>query len=353
LSIEGKRLPQTPPPPGRATLALVGETPLPTGKLPAALLRELLAAGPPLPAEVRLGPGVGEDACAIDLPAGTLIAATDPITLTGTGVGGHSVWVNANDVAVMGARPRWFLAAALFPPGTHEREVRAMFEGTRAALARIGAALVGGHCEVTGAVTQPVVVGQMLGLIEEGGFVRTGGARPGDAIVQVGPVPVEGAAVLAGGAPERLADVPRAAVALATRALEEPGVSIVEPALLAARLGASSLHDPTEGGLATGLHEVAEASGVALEIDAERVLWFEPGLTVCRAFGADPWGTLASGALLAAFPGERVQAALDALASAGFDARVIGRAAPGSGARLAGGEPLPRFDRDELVRVLA
>ena len=116
---------------------------LPTGKLPPKLLAELLADGPPLPEEVRLGPAPGEDACAIELPAGTLIAATDPITLTGAGVGAHAVVINANDVAVMGARPRWFLATVLLPEGTHENEVRELFRGTRLALRDCGAALSG------------------------------------------------------------------------------------------------------------------------------------------------------------------------------------------------------------------
>ena len=79
---------------------------LQTGKLPAALLRELLASGAPLSDEILLGPGVGEDACAIRVEAGVLVAATDPITLTGSGVGGHAVVINANDVAVLGVRPR-------------------------------------------------------------------------------------------------------------------------------------------------------------------------------------------------------------------------------------------------------
>ena len=105
--------------------------PLPTGKLPPALLDELLRTAPPLPGEIRIGPGIGEDACAIDVPAGTLVAATDPITLTGSGVGSHAVVVNANDVAVMGVRPRWFLAAVLLPPGTGEDAVRALFAGMR------------------------------------------------------------------------------------------------------------------------------------------------------------------------------------------------------------------------------
>ena len=179
------------------------EEPLPTGKLPPALLRELLEEADEAPPEVLLGPRLGEDACAIRVPGGTLVAATDPITLTGSGVGAHSVVINANDVAVMGVRPRWFLAAVLFPAGTRASQVRTCFRQMRDATRAAGVALVGGHTEVTDAVNQTVVVGQMLGLAADGGFVRTGGARPGDSIVQVGPAPVEGAAVLACEAAER------------------------------------------------------------------------------------------------------------------------------------------------------
>jgi hydrogenase expression/formation protein HypE len=325
---------------------------IPPGKLPAALLRELLASLPPLPSEVRLGPRIGEDACAIDVPAGALVVATDPITLTGAGVGRHAVLVNANDVAVMGVRPRWFLAVVMFPEGTDESQVRALFESLCAGVLEAGVALVGGHTEVTAAVRQPVVVGQMLGIAEGGRFVPTGGARPGDAIVQAGPAPVEAAAVLAAEAGDRLESLDVATLARALGALREPGISVVEAALVATRHGASALHDPTEGGLATGLAELAQASELRLRIDPEQVLWFEPGRAVCHALGADPWGALASGALVAAFPPERAVDACEALASCGIQARVIGRAEAGSGVVQSDGSPLPDFPRDEVARVL-
>jgi len=326
--------------------------PLLPGKLPPELLRRLLAAGGAPPPELRVGPAVGEDACALDVPAGCLVAATDPVTLTGSGVGAHAVVINANDVAVMGARPRWFLAAVLLPEGTREGDVQALFAVMRDALERCGASLVGGHTEVTGAVRQPVVVGQMLGICERGALVRTGGARPGDVLVQVGPAPVEGAAVLAEALGARAASLSAELRERAGRALEDPGISVVEPALRAAACGATSLHDPTEGGLATGIAEVAAASGAGIRVDASRIAWFEPGLAMCEAAGADPWGTLASGALLAAFPPERAPEALERLAADGAVARVIGWVVAGSGVRLADGAPLPAFARDEVARVL-
>jgi len=328
-------------------------TPLPFGKLPPELLRELLEAGPPLPTEVRLGPGIGEDACAIDVAAGTLVATTDPITLTGSDVGAHSVVINANDVAVMGVRPRWFLAAVLLPGGTNSDEVRALFAAMRAAVDEAGVALVGGHTEVTAAVSQPVVVGQMLGwAAPDERVIETGGARPGDAIVQAGPAPVEGAAVLALEARARLGNLELTTLARAADALRDPGISVVESALRAAQLGASALHDPTEGGLATGLAELAAASGVRLRVHEDRVLWFEPGRAVCAELGADPWGTLASGALLAAFPEDRAAAACAEMEKLGAGARLVGRAEDGSGVVLEDGSPLATFERDEVARVL-
>ncbi|MBW2231436.1 MAG: hypothetical protein JRG92_12685 [Deltaproteobacteria bacterium] len=329
------------------------KSPLRPGKLPAALLRSLLEAAVGTDADVLLPPAVGEDACVIRVAGGALVAATDPITLTGEGVGAHAVVINANDVAVMGARPRWFLAVVLLPPGSNEALVRDLFRSMRKALDRVGATLVGGHSEVTPAVSQPVVVGQMLGLREDGQFVATGSMRVGDSIVQVGRAPVEGAAVVATEIAEALTALPNDVIEAARRALDEPGISVVEPALLCAELGATALHDPTEGGLSAGLHELAEASGLRIAgLREDTVLWFEPGRAICECIGADPWGMLASGALLAAFPSDRAEMAIRALRQAGNPAQVIARAEPGKGVWLANGEALVRYDRDELSRIL-
>ncbi|HEX4214409.1 MAG TPA: AIR synthase-related protein [Candidatus Dormibacteraeota bacterium] len=325
---------------------------IPPGKLPTSLLRRLLADGGQ-PREVRLGPAVGEDASAIEVPAGVLVASTDPITLAGRGVGRFAAIISANDVAVTGARPRWFLATVLMPPGTVEADLEELFADMRSALDSVGAALVGGHTEITAAVSQPVVVGQMLGMAEPGRLISTGGVGVGDAIVQIGAAPIEGAAVLAAEAADRLSDLDPATLRAAVGATLKPGISVVEPALEAARLGATALHDPTEGGIASGLHEIAAAGGVGLTVEPDRLLWFQPGLAVCSALGADPWATLASGALLAAFPARAAGSALAELTRWGHPARRIGTAGAGSGVRLEDGRPLPWPERDEVARILA
>jgi hydrogenase maturation factor len=102
-----------------------------------------------------------------------------------------------------------------------------------------------------------------------------------------------------------------------------------------------------------GLYELAEASGLALRIDTDAVLWFDAGLEVCRGVGADPWGTLASGTALATFAPEEAASALAALQETGRPCARIGRAEAGSGVRAETGEPVRQFERDEVARVLS
>jgi hydrogenase expression/formation protein HypE len=326
---------------------------LPSGKLPTALLSRLLAPFNRDAPELLLPPSVGEDAGVIDIGGGALVVATDPITLTGREIGGHAVLINANDVAVLGVRPRWFLAVFLLPVGTTESEVSGMFESMREALEKLDIVLVGGHTEVTPAVVQPVVTGQMLGFQKEGHFLKTGGVEVGDAIVQIGSAPIEGAAVLAHELADKLIDIPADTLRMARDTIRDPGISVVDPALRAATLGATAMHDPTEGGLSAGLHEMAEASQVALQVDGDAVLWFAPGIALCEALHADPWGMLASGTVLTAFPAGVTDSALAALCADGYEAAIIARAVPGFGVSLVNGEPLPRYEQDEMSRLLA
>jgi hydrogenase maturation factor len=260
--------------------------------------------------------------------------------------------INANDIAVMGVRPRWYTSVILLPVGTTENDVRALFASMRVALDGLEVALVGGHTEVTAAVNQPVVVGQMMGFCAEGAYLRTGGVREGDLIVQAGEAPIEAAAILAGEFRPQLEAVAPDILRRAEKAIESPGISVVDAALLAAEVGATALHDPTESGLSAGLHELADASGVGITLESSAVLWFEPGCEVCRALDVDPWGALASGTLLAAFPAERASEACCKLEELGTPARVIGRAVAGSGVRQSDGSPLTVFDQDEVARVL-
>jgi hydrogenase maturation factor len=288
-----------------------------------------------------------------------LVATTDPITFVTEDLGWYAVIVNANDLAVRGATPRWFLATCLLPEGrSSETEVSTLFAQLGAACQTQGVALVGGHTEVTPGLDRPIVAGTMLGEVDKRRLVTTGGARPGDVLLLTKGVPVEGTSIIARarGAELRARGYDEAWLTRARGTLAR--LSIVPEARLAAELvSVHAMHDPTEGGVATGLWELADAAGVGLAVEAERIPVLADGATLCREFGLDPLGTIASGALLLALAPADAGIVLHALAREGIEAAFIGRVvAPEAGVVLTRGgrpAPLPRFDQDEITRLFA
>jgi hydrogenase maturation factor len=332
-------------------------TTLPVGKLPAALLAALLARLAPAADEsILIGPRPGEDAAAVRIGEQALVLATDPITFATARPGWYAVHVNANDVAVCGADPRWFLATVLLPAGADPALPAAIADEIAAACAEVGATLIGGHTEVTAGLDRPIVVGIMAGLADPAALIRTGGARPGDRLVLTQGAAVEGTALIA---TERAAEVDaRFGADFGARCrdfLRTPGLSVVAAARLARAHGATALHDPTEGGIATGLREMAAASDCGLRVDREAIYIFPETRALCDHFGLDPLGLIASGALLAAVPADHVASLLAACAAAGLPASDIGVVMPAAeGCVLLtpdGPRELPTFARDEVARL--
>jgi hydrogenase expression/formation protein HypE len=344
----------------RAGVYSSGRMPLPAGKLPPDLLRSLLSSVTPADPSVIVGPEIGEDAAILDLGGPDLVAAkTDPITFASEDLGRYLLAVNSNDLATMGAEPRWLLVTALLPEGVEREQVEAIFHSVRSACEEAGVALVGGHTEVTVGLDRPILAGFLLGTVGRGRILRTAGARVGDQLVLAGGIAIEGTAILAREhARDLLArGVDPESIETAAAWLRDPGLSIVPAARALNATGAvHAMHDPTEGGLVTALHELAEAAGVGLWVDGEAVPVLPACRAICEAMGLDPLGLLASGALLAAMDPAEVPAAVDRLLALGIPAIPIGRIVPpGQGRTLAGGgrnAELPVFPRDELARFL-
>ncbi len=301
---------------------------LPAGKLPPQALEALLATCPvPKSSRVVVGPRYGEDAAVIDLGSQYLVAKSDPVTFTAQRIGWYAVNVNANDIATLGARPRWFLATLLLPEGqTGTGLVRSIFRDTLEACRALGVTLCGGHTEITSGLNRPIVVGQMLGLAEKSKLVRKERQRPGDLLVLTKGIALEGTAILARERAAVLAsEFGAALVRRAQRLLFRPGISVVREALLAVRHGEiHAMHDPTEGGLLSGLYELARAGRVGLRVRKEKV----PVLAETRAFsqllGFDPFALIASGALLVVVSRRTAGKVLRALARNEIPATVIG-----------------------------
>ena len=332
---------------------------LPPGKLPADLLKDLLIRFRPTGHRVVLGGAIGEDAAVIDMGDRYLVAKTDPITFATDQIGWYAVHVSVNDLAVTGAIPRWFLATVLLPEGrTTSQLVERIFQDIHSACASLRIDLVGGHTEVTHGLDRPIVVGHLLGEAEIDGVITTGGAKPGDSLLMVRGVAIEGASIIAR---EKAADLRSRGfeddfIARVQRFLYEPGISVLSEAQIATGVpGVHSMHDPTEGGVATGLWEIAAAAKVDLRVRTKEIPVLPECRRLCAEYGLDPLGLIASGALLLAVDPSDAAELLGAYSSAGVECREIGMVISSGEETKVWDESknrlLPRFDVDEITKI--
>ncbi len=331
----------------------------PPGKLPATHLEKLLTGYHLADPRVVLGGSVGEDAAVIDMGDRYLVAKTDPITFATDEIGWYAVNINANDIVCTGAIPRWFLATVLLPEKTTTPTlVDDIFRQITTACAALNISLVGGHTEITFGLDRPIVVGQMLGEVEKSALVRTGGAQIGDTLLLTKSIAIEGLSLIAREKPAALRELFSAVeIATLTNLLHTPGISVQTDALTATGVGGvHAMHDPTEGGIATGLHELAHAAGVGLEIFADRLPLHPHCEKICAALNLNPLGLIASGSLLLAVDAVRATEIIAALAATGVRATAIGTVRPVSAGIILHHpdgyrEPLPIFPRDEITKL--
>jgi len=333
--------------------------PLPVGKLPLEHLRSLLRHPSKHDPRLLIGPQIGEDAAVIDAGDRYLVVATDPVTFATDQIGRYAVHVNANDVAVLGARPLWFFVVMLLPENRTTPELAEEIMGdVRTTCEELGIALGGGHTEITQGIDRPILVGQMLGEVAPTRLVQKTRIAKGDQILLTQGVAIEGTAILAREKPERLRDrIDADVLARAARFLIEPGISVVSATLAAANVGEAvhAMHDPTEGVLATGLFELVAPAGLGLQVIRERIPVFPETNSICRALALDPLKLLASGALLIAVAPDSVESVLKAIESVAVPVAVIGEVRPSNeGITIVTNgnvAPLAPAVRDEIARV--
>ena len=337
----------------------MGET-LPVGKLDMHLLTRLLQSYTSIDERVAIGPKVGEDAAVLDFGDRYLVAKTNPITFATEEIGWYLVNVCVNNMVVRGVRPRWMLNTILLPEGKTTAEmVEQIFRQIYQACSEVDVLIIGGHTEVTFGLDRPLAVGCLIGEIERERLIPTGGAQPGDTVLVTKSLAIEGTAILAREKQEMLLrkGYDLEFIQRAQGFLYDPGISVYAEALTAAESGVvHAMTDATEGGLATALHELAEAAGVGLRIEAESIPIRAETRKICAEFGIDPMGLIASGMLILTAPRQKADDLRRQLAERGLTCTAIGSITPSENGRLLSGEgelvELPYYASDELTRAL-
>ena len=272
---------------------------LPPGKIPVDILKEVVFKN--LGAErkeVIIGPSAGIDGAVLDLGDKSLIVSMDPITGAVERIGWLAVNVNANDVATFGVEPAFMFSCMMLPENAEKKLVETISIQMNAAAKDLGIAIVGGHCESTPSLSNPIVVGCVLGLTEKGRYVTSGGAKPGDKLVLTKSAGIEGTAILSTDREQALKATMSSTMLQAAKNFYSQ-ISVVKDALTACKTGGvHAIHDPTEGGVAGGIHEMADASNVGVKIFEEAITVQPETAHICSHFQIDPLQLIGSGALV-------------------------------------------------------
>ncbi len=302
--------------------------------------------------EILVGAGVGEDCAVIALADDEVfVMSTDPITGTIYDIGSLSIHVTANDIASSGAEVIGVMLSVLLPEDTTEEELREIMTQAEAVCADLNIQTIGGHTEITKAVNQPIITVTGVGKVKKDAVITTSGARAGQDVVITKWIGLEGTSIIAKEREqELLAKFPKALIDEAKGFGQY--LSVVPEAATAVKSGVSAMHDVTEGGIYGALWEVAEASGVGLEIDLKKIPVKQETIEICEFYGLNPYALISSGAML--MTSDHGHDLVRAIEQAGIKATVIGKVTAGND-RVLINEDERRFleppKSDELYKI--
>jgi len=301
---------------------------------------------------------LGDAALLDELPAGRPAMTTDafvvdPILFPGGDLGYLSVCGTVNDLAVAGARPLWLSWALILEEGFEVETLRAVTEGAARAAAEAGVAIVAGDTKVVprgkGGGAFAVTAG--VGVVPTGRASDDQAIRPGDLVVLSGPMGDHGATIMAarhGLAGQQL----RSDVA--------PLAGLIE-AVHANGVSARTMHDPTRGGVATTVFEMAARAGASIELIEEALPVRAAVAATCELLGLDPLYLACEGRAIMVVAAADEARLLEALRShpQGQGAAVIGRVLPPAKGqvpvslrtRIGGDRPLDLLSGMDLPRI--
>jgi hydrogenase expression/formation protein HypE len=299
------------------------------GQLMAELLGKVITPG-------LVAPGPAEDAAVVPFEGGgQAVLSTDGFVVTprffpGGDIGSLAVHGTVNDLAMRGAAPVALCLAYVLEEGLPIEELARITASVAAAAAAVGVPVVCGDTKVVGrgAADGLYVTTTGLGVLLPGATVSAARGRPGDVVLLSGPIGLHGTAILS--AREDLGF--EAEIASDSQPLHR----LVARMIAAGGPGVHALRDPTRGGLASALNELAAASGVAIEI-SERALPVPPPVAAaCELLGLDPLHVANEGCLVALVAWDAAEAVLAAMRAGpeGAGARQIGTVAADPAGRV-------------------
>ena len=321
-----------------------------TGKLTPQELSEIVFSNlPPLTDQIACGPGNGLDCAAIRHPGGFVVMSSDPITGASKDIGSLAVHVSCNDLAAFGVRPAALMLVLIAPVDAEKEDINRIMKQVGETAALLETVIAGGHTEISDAVNRFVLTTTAIGF-ETAGLIKSGGAKPDDYLIMTKKAALEGTAIIAADMPEKLADIlTPEQIKNASDMIKQ--ISVVPEGICGGELRVHAMHDATEGGILGAAWEMAEAAGIGIEIELEKIPVDPLTISICNKLGLNPYRLISSGSMLMAT--DEPDKLLAGLQDKKIEATIIGRFVHGkkrifreNGKNIILDEP----DRDELYR---
>lgn len=302
--------------------------------------------------EVLCGAGVGEDCAIFACGENNLVSSVESYAVADRQDMIRAIYKTTNNLATAGAEPFAVMLAITLPERASEEKLKKLMDGAAQAARELKIQIAGGHTTVSKYVSEKLVTVTAYGKVSADKAYTTKGAKPGQDIVMTKWIGLEGTAILAGKKREEL--LSRYPEYLVDEAASfDKYLSIIPEAATAVKSGVCVMHDASEGGILATLWELAEGSGVGLQIDMKKLPIRQETVEVCEFCDVNPYELLSGGCLV--MTAEDGNSLVLALQEQGIPAVVVGKITDSNDRLIFNGEEKRFLDKpaaDEIYKYI-
>jgi len=268
------------------------------GKLPNSILSELIINTlKPKRDEVLIRPDIGEDCTAFELDKDVCVMSTDPITGATKNLGKLAVDISLNDIASCGATPFGIMITIMIPPKGTVSQLKEIMGDINKRCNQLNIDVLGGHTEVTDAVTRFVIVSTAIGRVKKEKLVTTKGALENDVILMTKFAGLEGTSIIINEREKQLQK------SLSVNQINEGkdlinSIGVIKEGIIAGECLVNSMHDITEGGVLGAIWEVCQSCKLGATIYADKIPIKEITQKICDIYNINPLKLISSGSML-------------------------------------------------------
>jgi len=299
----------------------------------------------------NLKPKIGEDSAVLNIRKyNEILLSSDPITFETKKIGTNLLDVCANDIYASGGIPKWLLITTLIPINTDFSNLKEIMLELNKTAEDLGIDIIGGHTEVTKSVNKIILSGTIIGVYNQD-FITGQKIEEKQSIILAGYAGIEASKIILDNYSKKTLNLIQLESfskkeSINIKKIADNGISTKK---------IIKMHDPTEGGIATALHELCEFGDVSCEIEFEKINFLPNFVEVCKDLEIDPMGSISSGCLLIICKQEDENIITSKYKSIGIPANIIGKTTNREKDNIIKKNKekinLKRFDQDEILKI--